>query len=159
MQILSKQSLIPALLLLCSSLVGLAVVATEENLMNTAPTALSPCPESPNCVSSQAEPSDSHYIAPLSYHQSREGKTRNAGSAIEQVATVLSTMKRVNIVSQTDRYLKAEFTSAIFRFVDDVEFLVDDEGKLQVRSASRVGYSDFNANAKRVARIRGLLAQ
>ncbi len=59
-------------------------------------------------------------------------------------------MKRSRIVISEKLYLHVEFTSAFFRFVDDVEFLLDDEKKLiHVRSASRVGNSDFGVNRKR----------
>lgn len=58
-----------------------------------------------------------------------------------------------------DNYMAATFTSDLFRFVDDVEFRVDQSsGSLHVRSASRVGYSDLDANRKRVEQIRVLLS-
>jgi uncharacterized protein (DUF1499 family) len=45
----------------------------------------------------------------------------------------------------------AEFTSALFRFVDDVEFLLDDSTRtIHLRSASRIGNSDLGVNRKRV---------
>ncbi|MFK7778444.1 MAG: DUF1499 domain-containing protein, partial [Gimesia sp.] len=51
----------------------------------------------------------------------------------------------------------AEFRSLCFRFVDDVEFLIDSgQNMIQVRSASRVGHSDFGANRKRIESIRRL---
>ena len=50
------------------------------------------------------------------------------------------------------------FTSAVFRFVDDVEFEVDEAARVvHVRSASRVGRGDFGANRKRVEAIRAKL--
>jgi uncharacterized protein (DUF1499 family) len=59
------------------------------------------------------------------------------------------------VVARTESYLHAEFTSLFFRFVDDVEFLVDDAAKvIHVRSASRLGRSDLGVNRKRVERIR-----
>jgi uncharacterized protein (DUF1499 family) len=52
-------------------------------------------------------------------------------------------------------YIHAEFVSAIFRFVDDVEFLFDDHQKvIQVKSASRVGYYDLGVNRRRIEKIR-----
>jgi uncharacterized protein (DUF1499 family) len=52
-------------------------------------------------------------------------------------------------------YLHVEMRSLMFRFVDDVEFsLAASAGLIHVRSASRVGYSDFGVNRKRVERIR-----
>ena len=67
----------------------------------------------------------------------------------------VSGMKRARIVAAEERYIHAEFTSALFRFVDDVEFLLDSETKtIHVRSASRVGYSDLGVNRRRVEEIR-----
>jgi uncharacterized protein (DUF1499 family) len=54
-------------------------------------------------------------------------------------------------------YVHAEFRSALFRFVDDVEFLLPVDGSLiQVKSASRLGYSDMGVNRERVERLRVL---
>jgi uncharacterized protein (DUF1499 family) len=105
------------------------------------------CPDSPNCVSSlSSEPR--HAIAPIRYEGAAE-------RARELLIKVVSGMKRSRIVIIETFYLHAEFTSAFFRFVDDVEFLFDDGNKLiHVRSASRIGYSDFGVNRKRVEEIR-----
>ena len=106
-----------------------------------------PCPGSPNCVSSQSA-DEEHYIDPLVY----EGTMTEAH---EKLLAVLHSMKRARIVTQQDLYIHAEFTSGLFRFVDDVEFFFDDEhNTIHVRSASRVGYSDLGANRKRIERIR-----
>jgi len=105
------------------------------------------CPDSPNCVSSQSD-DPRHTIAPLRY----EGTAKKAR---ELLIKVVLGMKRSRIVIAEELYLNTEFTSAFLRFVDDVEFLLDDGEKLiHVRSASRVGYSDFGVNRKRVEEIR-----
>ncbi len=63
-------------------------------------------------------------------------------------------MKRCIIVSSTGSYLHTEFRSALFRFVDDVEFLLDDEGRqIHFRSAARSGYYDFGVNWRRMKEI------
>jgi uncharacterized protein (DUF1499 family) len=67
-------------------------------------------------------------------------------------------MKRSNIVTVGDDYIHAEFTSAFFRFVDDVEFYFDSDAKtIHMRSASRIGYSDFGVNRKRLDDIKLML--
>ena len=66
-------------------------------------------------------------------------------------------MPNAAIISQEDNYLHATFTSKLFRFVDDVELLLDGD-KVHVRSVSRVGYSDLGANRKRVEAIRAALS-
>ena len=99
------------------------------------------CPGSPNCVSSY-ESSEEHAIAAL------DGN-------LNQVQQILVAMDGANIVEQSNNYLYAEFTSSLMGFVDDVEFLYDaTSNTTQVRSASRVGYSDMGANRSRVEAIR-----
>lgn len=111
------------------------------------PDRLAPCPDSPNCVSSLSGDSD-HRIEPLRYASSAE-------AARERLLDVLRSLPRVRIVTSEPTYIHAEFTSAVFRFVDDVEFRFGDQDKvIQVRSASRVGYYDFGANRRRVEEIR-----
>jgi len=108
---------------------------------------LSPCPKSPNCVSSLSK-EESHYVEPLTY----EGPLSRGR---EKLIAVINSMKRSEIVTVEPDYIHATFTSAIFRFVDDVEFLFDDERKsIDLRSASRAGYTDFGVNRKRVEEIR-----
>ena len=108
---------------------------------------LSPCPESPNCVSSQSS-DPSHFVEPLAYSDTQP-------TAKMRLVKIIQSMPRSQIISTTDNYIHVEFTSLIFRFVDDVEFLFDGEQKLiHVRSASRVGYSDLGANRNRVEAIR-----
>jgi uncharacterized protein (DUF1499 family) len=108
---------------------------------------LSPCPDSPNCVSSQST-DKKHYIQPLRY-QDRLPEAR------DRVISVLHSMDRSTVVTVQENYIHAEFTSRLFRFVDDVEFYFDDEHKtIHLRSASRTGYSDLGVNRKRVEHIR-----
>ena len=106
---------------------------------------LKPPPASPNCVSSRAAPSDRiHYIAPLQ------------GTTLDAVRQVIESMPRTRIQTAEPGYLHAVFSTAVFRFKDDVEFEVDD-GVVHVRSASRLGYGDMGANRKRVEAIRHAL--
>ncbi len=73
---------------------------------------------------------------------------------MEAVAGVVEEMPRAEIVRSEDDYLRAEFTSRIFRFVDYVEFRADGEtGLIDFRSASRVGRSDMGVNRERMAEI------
>lgn len=59
------------------------------------------------------------------------------------------------LVNESSGYLKAEYTSSVFGFVDDVEFYVEENDKLiYFRSASRSGYYDFGVNKKRIGEIR-----
>lgn len=108
---------------------------------------LAPCPASPNCVSSQSADKE-HAVAPLSY-------TASAPQAMADLKKIILGMKRTRIADEQESYLHAEFTSALWRFVDDVEFYFDDAAKLiHVRSASRLGKSDFGVNRKRIEELR-----
>jgi uncharacterized protein (DUF1499 family) len=108
---------------------------------------LSPCPTSPNCVSSLSKDA-SHYVAPLTYEATLE-------EARDKLISVINSMKRSEMVTSEMNYIHATFTSALFRFVDDVEFSFDDQKKvIDVKSASRTGYSDLGVNRKRVEEIR-----
>jgi uncharacterized protein (DUF1499 family) len=107
---------------------------------------LAPCPALPNCVSSRADAAEQR-VEPLRY----DG---DAAPARTRLLGVLNGMKRVRIVQSNDAYIHAEFSSAVFGFVDDVEFQFGPPGVIQVRSASRTGYYDFGANRDRVEAIR-----
>ncbi len=107
---------------------------------------LQPCPGSPNCVLSQ-DADEKHSIAPLAYTGSRE-------QIFPLVRDLVTAMDRVTLVSEDKNYLRFEFRTKIFGFVDDVEFLFADEPLIHVRSASRTGYSDLGVNRKRVEQIR-----
>jgi uncharacterized protein (DUF1499 family) len=67
-------------------------------------------------------------------------------------------MPRSRVVTEQADYIHAEFASAVFGFVDDVEFRVDAAAHLiHVRSAARTGYFDLGVNRRRVEDIRGKL--
>ena len=106
------------------------------------------CPNTPNCVSSQADSSDSHYIIPYKY-------TTDLSVAYAQLKAAVEKQDRVTIISTADNYLNAEFKSRLMGFVDDVEFYFDDMSKtVHIRSASRLGKGDLNVNRKRMESIR-----
>ena len=63
------------------------------------------------------------------------------------------------MILKSDVHLFVEFSSKLMRFVDDVEFYLDNDTKMiQVRSASRLGESDLGVNRQRIEEIRSLLA-
>lgn len=107
------------------------------------------CPETPNCVSSFCAESDSeHFIKPLAY----SGKPEDAKAKLK---AILAETSRTNLIKEEDKYLYVEFTSFLWRFVDDVEFLIDPNASvIHVRSASRLGKSDLGVNRKRIEKIR-----
>lgn len=107
---------------------------------------LTPCPNSPNCVNSQETGRSA--VAPLAFSDS-------VPSAFARLQRIVASLPRTRVVEATDSYLHAEVKSRIFGFVDDIEFLIDPlASQVHVRSASRVGYSDFGVNRARVEAIR-----
>ena len=105
------------------------------------------CPDSPNCVSSLST-DEAHATKPFSY-----GDT--PAQAWERLKAAVLSGKRVTLIKDTGKYLHFEVRSLVFQFTDDVEFLLQESDKLiHVRSASRVGHSDFGVNRKRVEQIR-----
>ena len=63
------------------------------------------------------------------------------------------------VVEERPGYLYAEFTTRWLRFVDDVEFLLDEPtAMIHLRSASRLGRRDFGVNRERIETIRARMA-
>jgi uncharacterized protein (DUF1499 family) len=116
------------------------------------PHPLSPCPSSPNCVSSLAPTGDAkHAIAPYRYQKS-------LAESKEVLKATIASLPRTRLVEEDGAYLHYEFTSLLLRFVDDVEFLFDDGSKkIHFRSASRIGYGDLGVNRRRMEDIRSRL--
>ncbi len=132
---------------------GFPVIALVLTMSAVAPTAadddlpppLAPCPSSPNCVCSEYSDSGAH-ILPLAADEP-DAAWQAVAAAVEAIGGV--------IVERRDGYLRAEFTSRLFRFVDDLELRLDQASRqIHVRSASRVGYYDFGVNRRRVGALR-----
>ena len=111
---------------------------------------LARCPDTPNCVCSEYDGDQAHFIEPIELPaETAMTLARMRAAIIEQGGT---------IVSERADYLAATYTTPLFGFVDDLEVRIEgDRGLAHVRSASRVGHSDLGANRKRVERLRELL--
>jgi uncharacterized protein (DUF1499 family) len=108
---------------------------------------LGPCPASPNCVSSEQGTDASHQVEPL--------PLGDPATAPRRLVELVESFPRTEIVSATDTYVHATFTTRWLRFTDDVELRVSqEEGVVHLRSASRVGYGDRGVNRARVEQIR-----
>ena len=108
------------------------------------------CPDKPNCVSSQAQ-DEAHFIEPIVFNGTQ-------AEAQAHLLKVLQAQANVKVTQTQADYIRSEFTSSLLRFVDDVEFYFpateSNTTLIQVRSASRLGYSDLGVNRKRVEKIR-----
>jgi uncharacterized protein (DUF1499 family) len=112
---------------------------------------LAPCPDSPNCVSSQSE-DPGHKIAPFEY-------TGTPESGFARLRKILAARPDTRITISIPTYLKVEFRTFL-GFVDDGEFYLDTEKKvIECRSASRSGYWDLGTNRSRMEEIRNQFDQ
>lgn len=131
---------------------GLGLYSSTGQPPGVAGGKLAPCPTKPNCVSSESSPSDPHAIAGI------EITPTMGREPLLKVRDAISILGGEVSVSNSN-YLAATFTSPLFKFIDDVEFRVDvSANMIHVRSASRVGYSDLNANRERVENLKRLLS-
>ena len=128
-------------------------VSRAGNPPGMAAAKLQPCPKKPNCVCSEFPAQEAHYVKPLALAD------LSAAETMQRLARIVSDLG--GQIEQSDKsYIAATFRTPLFGFVDDVEFRADHAAELvQVRSASRAGYSDLGANRKRVETIRRELSR
>ncbi len=126
-----------------ASLLALSAHAPQSG---TPVNGIAPCPDTPNCVSTEAE-RESQRVPTVAFTDAPDVAQARAKAA-------LLAEPRSTIVSERAGALRGECRSLIFRFVDDVDIVVDSAAHVfRFRSASRVGKSDMGVNRKRVARI------
>lgn len=112
---------------------------------------LRPCPQSPNCICTEYPADIDHYVKPVEYGSANIKVVRSL--IRKSIDTTGGTMVR-----ERDNYFAATYRSGVFGFVDDLEVRIDEATKqIHIRSASRIGYSDMGANAKRVRALVQLL--
>ena len=101
------------------------------------------------CVSTMAnKDNEKRYIKPIKYNISMvEAKIK--------IKQIVGSRKRTQLLEDNVNYLHFQFTTGLFRFKDDVEFLFnDDEKVIHFRSQSRLGGYDYGANRNRMEKIR-----
>ncbi|HEX4871738.1 MAG TPA: DUF1499 domain-containing protein [Nevskiaceae bacterium] len=103
------------------------------------------CPARPSCVSSMAS-DDIHQVPALRY----------AGDAHAAFVLLREVVERIGgrIEHEQPGYLHAVFVTPRMRYRDDLELLVQPDGRIEVRSLSRFGYRDFGVNRRRVEELR-----
>jgi uncharacterized protein (DUF1499 family) len=125
---------------------------TRPSQLGVKDSQLAPCPASPNCVSSDDADSP-HLISSLQL-------ALPPGEAWAAVRATVAGLPRTKIIAQTDDYLHAECRSAVFGFVDDLELhLRPAQNLIALRSAARLGRSDWGVNRRRAENLRSLLRQ
>ncbi|NJB87170.1 uncharacterized protein (DUF1499 family) [Lewinella marina] len=107
---------------------------------------LPPCPETPNCVSTQTlQPRKQREPIPF---------TGSVDAAREKLKRVIDNMPRTTLIEEDGNYLHYTFQTWPIPYLDDVEFLISpEEGVIHYRSASRVGHSDLGVNSRRMKKV------
>lgn len=103
------------------------------------------CPARPSCVSSVAE-GEVHRITPLTLSAKQSAPMETLSAALQAMGG--------EIRNESEGYLHAVFVTPLMRYHDDVEVLLGEAGRVDVRSISRFGYNDFGVNRQRVEDLR-----
>ena len=145
--------ILTAILILISLLFIMAWLSESMAVPQTDNSILKPCPNKPNCVCSEYTGDIKHYIEPLRL------STHQLSKAISYIKSSVQSLEG-KVETEDNNYLAATFSSSFFGFIDDVEFRVDNENQLiHIRSAARLGYSDFGINNKRVNNLKTIIRQ
>jgi uncharacterized protein (DUF1499 family) len=111
---------------------------------------LSPCLPLPNCVSSESWLFYNN-VTPFTL-------AVPADRAWEVAREVIGSLPRTEIVEERPGYIHAKCTSLVFRFVDNLELLLNKgNGTVSVRSSSVLGLFDLGVNYRRVENLRRIL--
>ncbi|MGR5177529.1 DUF1499 domain-containing protein [Vibrio parahaemolyticus] len=129
-----------------SSTLILAACSAPRN--TTADLSEQPCGDNPRCVSTQ-DNREEFELAPF---------ILTPDATIDQIAQVALSFHRAELADKRDDYLRIEYTSEIFGYIDDMELKIKD-GRLIVRSEARIGYYDFKVNRDRVEAFRAKLIE
>lgn len=113
------------------------------------------CPESPNCIQTYDVADQNHFKTPLSPKADILQTTQAIKKAIMGSGGEIISEQALSPVGY---YLHAEYESKWIRFVDDVEVVIQADS-IQLRSASRLGRSDFGVNGERFEEIKTLYQQ
>ncbi|TDY03999.1 DUF1499 domain-containing protein [Thiohalophilus thiocyanatoxydans] len=133
-------------------LIALSVASRKQPDLGLVDGQLPPCPATPNCVCSEY-PVEGASIEPLGYY------TLTPDEAWARLKRVVAETGG-EVMAEQAGYLHAVYTTPLLRFVDDVEFRLDKKQQvIHIRSASRVGRSDFGANRTRVEKIRAAFGE
>ncbi len=108
---------------------------------------LTKCPQTPNCLSSHYIEDKEHYVEPLQYKMPKE-------QAKKLISSIIIKTSSAQLIKESPDYIYAEYTSSVFKFVDDVEFDFSQNNIIHFRSASRLGKKDFGVNSKRIEEIK-----
>lgn len=115
-----------------------------------APSVLTPCPDKPNCVSTEA--SGKAQMAPIPF----AGAVAEVQEALRRA---IAAHPRSTVTHDEPGFITAEFRSRVFGFVDAAEFVIDADARvIRYRSGARSGHYDFGVNRERMDALRATLS-
>lgn len=120
------------------------------------PSVLSACPgDRPNCVCS-CNQEEKFAIPAIAIPLSGLG----IEATMQKLQQAAMNIPRGQIIYRSPDRLDVTYQSQLFGFKDDVSFHIDPRrGVIDVKSTSRVGYSDLGVNRKRLEAIRAQFGQ
>jgi uncharacterized protein (DUF1499 family) len=122
-------------------------MARRPTTLRSTPTSLAPCPDKPNCVSTEAT-QGSRRMEPIPF----EGEPE---LALGRLARIVESMPGGEVRRREPGYLHATFTTRLMKYVDDVDLMIDPDARvIRFRSASRIGTWDLGTNRRRMRQIR-----
>jgi len=104
------------------------------------------CSNKPNCVSS-LDKREEFYIDPL--------KIKDFDQAVGKIAKLSGAKLKSHNKGKTAHFV---FVTKLMKFKDDLWLEMNvEKNQIEVKSESRLGYSDLGANKKRVMKIKSLI--
>ncbi|HIK62160.1 MAG TPA: DUF1499 domain-containing protein [Planctomycetes bacterium] len=145
----SKPLLLVVLALVVTTVVALSFASRRRPVSGLLDGHLRPCPTSPNCASSVCG-DGAHEAHPLPVYGDPQ-------SEFERLVGLTQSQPRTELLQLTEDYAHFEVSTRMLRFRSDLELHLDVPGRLiQLRSASRVGHSDFGSNHATLEHLRSL---
>ncbi len=103
-------------------------------------TTLLPCPDRPNCVSTEHADPERQLRAPRDV-------------SLARLRAAIAAEPRSEIVAEGPNWLIARFKSRVFGFIDEAHIIARPDGALAMRSGACSGYFDFGVNRRRLERL------
>ena len=101
---------------------------------------LLPCGDRPNCVATNHTTPERQVSVP-------------AGVTLAGLRAAALAEPRSRIIAEGENWFVAHFRSRLFGFIDEAHVIAHPDGRIDLRSGACTGYSDFDVNRKRVARM------
>lgn len=145
----SKPLLLAVLALIATTVVVLSLTSRRRPASGLVGGHLRSCPTSPNCASSVCG-DGTHLADPIPVYGDPQ-------SEFERLVGLAQALPRTERLQLTEDYAHFEVSSRMLRFRSDLELHLDGPGHLiHLRSASRVGHSDFGTNHATIEHLRAL---